>query len=143
MKLSTKGRYGLRLLMEIALHQEQGQVYMKDIALQQQIPYPYSKNIISYLIAGGILRSARGANGGLSLNKSPGQITLLEILQLFEGNMDIVECISNPRACKSFKSCAIRDTWIEMQNAVEKVLKKTTLQDLLESQEKQEALLVG
>jgi Rrf2 family transcriptional regulator, cysteine metabolism repressor len=143
MKLSTKGRYGLRLLMEIALHQEQGQVYMRDIALQQQISYSYGKNIISYLVAGGILRSARGNNGGLSLNKSPEQISLMEVLQLFEGNMDLVECISNPGACKSFKSCAIRDTWVEMQNAMEKVLKKTTLKDLLESQGKREALLVG
>jgi Rrf2 family protein len=143
MKLSTKGRYGLRLLMEIALRQEQCPVAMRDIALQQQVPFPYGKNIISYLIAGGILRSARGANGGLSLNKPPEQITLMEVLQLFEGNMDLVECISNPGACKYFPSCVIRDTWVEMQNAMEKVLEKTTLKDLLESQEKQEAILVG
>jgi Rrf2 family protein len=134
MKLSTKGRYGLRLLMEVALHQHEGPVFMRDVALKQQIPFPYAKLLISHLIAGGILRSARGANGGVTLNKPPEQIKLREILQLFEGKLDLVECIANPGMCKSFRTCAIRDLWVDTQKAIEEVLDTTTLRTLMERQ---------
>jgi Rrf2 family transcriptional regulator, cysteine metabolism repressor len=141
MKYSTKERYGLRLLLDIATHQEQEPVSMKDIASRQQIPFSYAKHVASYLIAGGLLRSARGANGGLSLNKSPGQIKLKEIIQLYDGPVTLVECVSNPSVCKKFQSCAIRDTWVEMQKSVDKVL-ETTVGELMERQ-KEKAQLVA
>jgi len=86
MKLSTRGRYGTRALLELALHQGEGPILLKDIARRQQISVQYLEHLITPLIAGGILRSTRGARGGVSLTRSPEQIKLSEVVQLLEGS---------------------------------------------------------
>jgi Rrf2 family cysteine metabolism transcriptional repressor len=132
MKLSTKGRYGTRALTDIAFHQAEGPVPLKDIARRQQIPLPYLEHLIAPLIEGGIIRSARGVGGGVSLNKSPGKIKLSEVIELLEGSLAPVKCVTDPAVCSRSEFCVTRDIWLELKTAMDGVLKSTTLQDLVE-----------
>ncbi len=134
MKLTTKGRYGTRALLELALNIEKQPVYLKDIAFRQQIPLAYLVQIVSLLISGGIVRSTRGVRGGISLVKDPSEIKLSEVIKLLEGSIDPAECIEKPKVCERADTCVMRDVWIEMKNAMDRVLESTTLQDLLERQ---------
>jgi len=138
MKLSTRGQYGTRALLELALHQGEAPVLLKDIAQRQQISLPYLEHLITPLIAGGIVRSTRGAKGGVSLAKPPQKIRLSEVIQLLEGSTAPVECVNNPETCSRSESCVTRDIWGELKKAMDGVLESTTLQDLVERQKRKE-----
>jgi len=140
MKLSTRGRYGTRVLLDLALHQGEGLVLLRDIAQRQEIPLKYLEHVITPLIAGGIVRSARGARGGVSLAKTPEHIRLSEAIQLLEGQIALVDCVTNPEICSRSKLCVTRDIWCEMKEAMNRVLGSTTLQNLLERHRKKEQL---
>lgn len=134
MKLSTKGRYGTRLMLDIALYCEQGPVLLKDVARRQGISEKYLGHLISPLKAAGLLSSSRGAHGGYALSKPPQEITLAEIIQALEGNLALVECVTRPNICNRGNSCVTRDIWEEMREKMMGVLESTTLQDMLERQ---------
>lgn len=136
MKLTTKGRYGTRALLDIALHQEEEPITLKEIARRQQIPLPYLEHLIPPLVEGGIIRSTRGVGGGISLAKSPGEIHLSEIIGLLENSTAPAECVENPGVCRRAESCATRDIWSEVKAAMDRVLQSTTLQDLVERQKR-------
>ena len=134
MKLSTRGRYGTRMLLDLALHQSEELVLLKDIAQREQISLPYLEHLVTPLIAGGIIRSTRGARGGVSLAKPPEQIKLSEVIQLLEGSIVPVACVNDPGVCSRSESCVTRDIWGELQKAMDGVLESTTLQNLVERQ---------
>ena len=138
MKLSTRGRYGTRALLELALHQGEGPVLLKDIAQRQEIPLKYLEHLITPLIAGGMVRSTRGARGGVSLAKPPEEIKLSEVIQLLEGSIAPVECVNNPGICTRSELCVTRDIWSELKKAMNGILESTTLQDLVERQKRKE-----
>ena len=93
---------------------------------------------MSPLIAGSIIRSTRGARGGISLTKLPEEIKLSEVIQLLEGSTAPVECINNPEVCGRSELCVARDIWDELKKAMDGVLESTTLQDLVERQKRKE-----
>ena len=136
MKLSTRGRYGTRALLELALHHGKGPVLLKDIAQSQQISLPYLEHLITPLIAGGIVWSIRGARGGVSLAQPPEEIRLSEVLQLLEGSIALVECVNDPKYCSRSDFCVTRDIWGELKKVMDGVLESTTLQDLVERQKR-------
>lgn len=136
MKLSTRTRYGTRALLELALRQGEGPVFLKDIARQQQISLSYLEHLVTPLISGGIIRSIKGPRGGITLVKKPEEIKLLEITQLLEGSLAPVECVDNPDTCERSAKCVTRDIWGEVKAAMNNVLETTTLQDLVERQKK-------
>ena len=138
MKLSTRGRYGTRALLDLALHREEEPVLLKDIAQRQQISLLYLEHLITPLIAGGVVRSTRGARGGVSLAKPPEAIRLSEVIQLLEGSIAPVECVNNPGICTRSELCVTRDIWSELKKAMNGVLESTTLQDLVERQKRKE-----
>lgn len=138
MRLSTRGQYGTRALLDLALHQGEGWILLRDIAQRQQIPLRYLEHLIAPLIAGGILRSIRGAKGGVALARPPEEVTLSEVIQLLEGSIAPVECINNPGVCSRSELCAPRDIWGELKKAMDGVLESTTLQDLVERQKRKE-----
>jgi Rrf2 family transcriptional regulator, cysteine metabolism repressor len=140
MKLSTKGRYGTRALLDLAQHRSDEPVALKDIAERQQISLSYLEHLIAPLIAGGILRSVKGPKGGISLAKNPGEIKLSEIIQILEGSTAPVECVDNPTICPRSELCVTRDVWYEMKKAVNLVLESNTLQNLVERQQTKKAL---
>ena len=140
MKLSTKGRYGTRALLDVALHQEDSPVQLKVIAQRQQISLHYLEHIIAPLIAAGLLRSTRGAYGGVSLGKPPQEIVLSEVIQVLEGSITPVECVDDPNVCSRADICVTRDVWTDVKKAMAGVLESVTLQDLVERQKDKQNL---
>ncbi len=134
MKLSTRGQYGTRALLDLALHWGEEPVPLKDIAQRQQISIHYLEHLLTPLIAAGIMRSTRGARGGVCLVRPPHEVRLSEIIQLLEGSIAPVECVNNPRICSRSQLCVTRDIWGELKKAMDGVLESTTLQDLVERQ---------
>ena len=136
MKLSTKGRYGLRALLDLALHQDEGLILLKDVAQRQEVSLPYLEHLITPLIASGLVKSTRGARGGVSLLKPPSEIKLSEVVQLLEGSIAPVDCVNNPELCHRSTFCVTRDIWVKMKEAMNQVLDSQTLQDLVERQKR-------
>jgi Rrf2 family cysteine metabolism transcriptional repressor len=140
MKLSTRGRYGTRVLLDLALHDGKEPIPLKDIAQRQQISLLYLEHIVAPLISVGMIRSTRGARGGVQLAKPPQEIKLSEALGVLEGSIAPVDCINNPEACSRSEFCATRDVWIELKKAMDGVLESKTLQDLVEMQKKKKVV---
>lgn len=138
MKLSTRGQYGTRALLDLALHHGKEPILLKDIARRQQISLSYLEHLISPLIVAGIVRSTKGPKGGVSLAKNPGDIRLSQVINLLEGSMAPVECVDNPEVCSRSASCVTRDIWSEIKKATNGVLESVTLQDLVERQKRKE-----
>jgi len=134
MKISTKGRYGTRLLLDLALHIDEERVLLKDIAQRQDISLLYLERLVSPLVAAGIVRTTRGPRGGVSLAKSPEQIKLSEVINLLEGSTAPVECINDPMVCDRSGICATRDIWDELKKKMDSVLESITIKDLVERQ---------
>lgn len=138
MKLSTRGEYGTRALLDMALHQEEAPVLLRDIARRQEIPPLYLGHLITPLVAAGIIGSSRGARGGVWLARPPREIKLSEVIQLLEGQIAPVECLNDPKFCSRFDLCVTRELWDELKKAMNGVLESTTLQDLMERQQRKE-----
>lgn len=132
MTISTKGRYGLRIMLDLAGHAGET-VKLKDIAGRQEISEKYLEQIIASLNKAGFVRSTRGAQGGYQLVKAPSEYTVGMILRLTEGSLAPVECLSdNALACARDKKCATVEIYRRIYDAVNGVIDNTTLQDLLE-----------
>ncbi len=134
MKLSTRARYGTRTLLDIAINGREGPVLLRNIAQRQQISPMYLEHLITPLVAAGIIRSVRGARGGVWLAKSPQKIRLSEVVCLLEGPIALVECINDPKYCTRSGACVTQEVWDELGKAMAGVLESTTLQDLVERQ---------
>ena len=131
-RISTKGRYGTRIMLELGLNQGKGIMLLKDIAKRQDISVRYLEQIIPGLKAAGLINSNRGAHGGYTLAKLPSDITLKEILYSVEGPLCLVECIKAPDICKRTDLCASRDLWGELNEKIDDYLSSHTLEDLIE-----------
>ncbi len=134
MKLSTRGRYGTRILLDIALNQGEEAVRLADVAKRQAIPLPYLRRLIAPLVRTGLLRTMRGTGGGASLARHPQQIRMREVIECLEGTVSLVECVGNPAFCERSERCASRDLWSEIEKETNKILESTSLQDLVERQ---------
>ena len=142
MKLSTRGRYGTRAILDIALHATGGDpVPLKDIADRQQISKKYLEQFMGRLESDGLVRSIRGAGGGFVLARPADRITLLDIVTALEGPLALVDCIDHPKRCSRSPSCATRDLWGDMTAQMTDFLRSQTLADLCERQRSKE--LVG
>ena len=134
MKLSTRTRYGTRILLELSLHWGEGPVLLKDISRKQQIPLFYLQQLIGRLIKAGIVKTTRGAHGGASLLKPPKEILLSEVIKLLEGSITPVACVDRPELYPRSETCVTHDIWTEVKKAMEGVLESTTFEDLVEKQ---------
>lgn len=138
MKLSTKGRYGTQVMLDLALHHGKGRILLKDIAKRQGISESYLEHLMPLLKAAKLVNSSRGAHGGYTLAKPPHGVKLIDIIQALEGTLAPAECVTTPRVCRRAKSCVARDIWTEVKDAIDKVLESNTLQDLVERQREKE-----
>jgi len=136
MRLSTKGRYGVRLMLELALHYGKGAVLLKTIAEMQQVSEKYLWHLIVPLRAAGLISTKRGVHGGYTLAKPPSQITLKEIVEILEGPMSLVECVKFPSVCERSTFCAARDVWVKLSEKLMETLGSITLEELANSQRK-------
>jgi Rrf2 family protein len=134
MKISTRARYGTKALLELSLHWDKGPVLLKDIAQRQQIPLPYLEQLIRPLVKAGIIKTTRGARGGISLLKPPKEVILSEVIQLLEGSIGPAACVDNPEMYPRSDLCVTHDIWVEVKKAIDGVLKSTTFEDLVERQ---------
>lgn len=134
MKLSTKCRYGARAMVEIARRSGQGPVKRREIAQAQDISDSYLENILIALKHGGLIETIRGARGGYVLKVPPDQISLLEVFNALEGPFLPVGCLDGDDMCGRLDDCQTRQVWKRVQEAVESVLRKETIQSLLDDE---------
>ena len=134
MKLSTRGRYGVRLMLDLALHYGEGPILLKDIAERQGISEKYLWQLINPLKTTGLVNSLRGAHGGYVLGKAPEAISLKTILQILEGPLCLVDCVDNPALCERSLSCISRDIWGVASKNMQQTLEDTTLAAMVERQ---------
>jgi Rrf2 family protein len=134
MKVSTKGRYGTRAMLDVALHADEGLVHLRDIAERQEVSKKYLEHLVARLEADGLLRTIRGAGGGVALARPPSEVTVLDILCALEGSLAPVECVERPEVCSRSVNCGARDLWTELGGIVTEFLGSVTLDDLRERQ---------
>ncbi|MEI6126198.1 MAG: Rrf2 family transcriptional regulator [Pseudomonadota bacterium] len=138
MKLSTKGRYGARAMVDIAMQNAQGPALMKDIATRQNISPKYLDHILSALRRAGLLKNIRGRGGGYMLTRPAAQINLKNIIEAVEGSLAPAECVDNTSICDRISQCPTRDIWKKLKETIENVLEETTLESLIDAQKAKE-----
>ena len=131
--ISTKGRYGTRLMIRLAKNYEKEPLFLKTIAEQEEISQGYLEQILPMLKNAKLITSSRGANGGYSLTKLPQKITLKNIIEALEGPVKITECVDNPKTCCKHKKCPSRKIWCKLKKTITKTLEETTLKDLVDN----------
>jgi Rrf2 family cysteine metabolism transcriptional repressor len=131
MNISTKGRYAVRAMLDLALQSSDGPTLIKDISKRQEISDLYLEQLFNRLKTAGLLRSVRGPKGGFMLTRPPVEIRLIDIFEAMEGPIAPVDCVDNATLCTRADSCVTRDVWAEMKKAMVRVLESTTLQDLV------------
>jgi len=143
MKLSTRARYGVRLMIALALNYPNGPVFLKDIAKGENISEKYLSLIMIPLRSAGLVNSIRGAHGGYSLAKEPSQINLKEIVDVLEGDSSLVDCVKDPSTCPRVPICVSRDVWAMIGGKISETLSAITLDTLVKmNQEKtQQAIM--
>lgn len=140
MKLSTRTRYGIRAILELAQNYGKGPVQLKIVARNQGISVKYLEQLMAMLKSAGIVNSIRGSKGGYILAKSPEQIKLSDCFNCLEGPVVTVECVENDNYCPRISDCIAREVWAEIQKAVMTVLESMTLQNLLDKTKNNETL---
>ena len=134
MKISTRGRYAIRLMMDLADNQTGEPVKLKDAARRQGISEKYLEQIISVLNKNGFVRSVRGAQGGYLIARDPSEYTVGMILRATEGSLSPVECVDGSGSCERESGCAARILWGKVSDAINQVMDSITLQDLVDWQ---------
>ncbi|MCF8018862.1 transcriptional regulator of cysteine biosynthesis [Petrocella atlantisensis] len=136
MKLSTKGRYGLRAMIDLAIHSKENQVSIKSISERQEISENYLERIIALLKKAGYVKSTRGAQGGYMLTKKPDQISVGNILRALEGDLNPVDCslINDDKVCSESSLCVTKFVWKRISDSINDVVDNISLQDLVNEQ---------
>lgn len=133
MKISTKGRYALRMMVDLAEHKENGFIALKDIAKRQNVSKKYLEQIVPVLNGAGLLTTNRGNKGGYKLSKEPSEYTVGEILRITEGNVAPVSCLeAEVNACERKDCCQTLFVWEGLYKAVNDYLDSITVQDILD-----------
>jgi Rrf2 family protein len=136
MKLSTRGRYGMRLMLELASNYGQGPLSMSAISRRQDIPVKYLEQLIIPLKKQGLIESVRGPKGGHMLTRPPSEISVWEVVNLLETRVLLLDCLSDPSVCEHVEECLIRPVWGKAYEAMKRIFEDTTLEDILRHQER-------
>jgi Rrf2 family cysteine metabolism transcriptional repressor len=131
MKLSTRTRYGMRAIIELAQHEEKRPLQLKAIAERQDISVKYLEQLMSLLRSSGFVRSVRGSKGGYVLARPADQIRLSEIFRALEGSVTTAECTEDADYCGRSADCIAREVWMEVEAAIHNVLSGITLAELV------------
>ena len=134
MKVSTKGDYGVRALVELAHRYGQGPVQSAEIASRQEIPETYLDQLLTTLRRAGFIRSVRGPQGGHSLISEPREVTLSGVLLALEGSLAPIPCVDDPEACTKEGGCVQREVWERVRDATQEILESVTIADLAEKE---------
>lgn len=133
-KLSTKGRYGTRLMLNLALHYNEGKeaVVLKNISKEEDLSIRYLEQIIIPLKINKLVKSVRGAGGGYTLARHPSDISLCQIIEVLEGSCALVDCVEDPAICERRTECATYEIWCEASDLLKSYFDSKTLQDLVQ-----------
>lgn len=132
MKISTKGRYALIVMVDIATHDEDGYVSISDISKRCNISNKYLEQITSYLKKADLLEISRGKNGGYRLKKDPSKIKAGDILRVSEGKLEIMFCDYEGETCLSKKGCLVKPFWKKLEKRIYEFVDSYTLEDIIE-----------
>jgi len=135
MKLSTRTRYGVRAMVELALNNSKLPLPAKIIAQRQDISIKYLEQLMTTLKSQGLIRSLRGAKGGYLLARAANQIKISEIFNCLEGPALPVECLESETVCERAADCITRQVWMQVRDAIDNILESITLQDLVDKTE--------
>ena len=135
MKLSTKGRYGVKAMVELAINYGQEPLSIKTISQRQNISEYYLEQLFSPLRKAELIKSIRGAQGGYILNREPKDIKISDIMLVLEGPIEIAECIEST-GCDNIDCCATRLLWTKIKNSIDEVMESITLQDIVDDYDK-------
>lgn len=131
MKISAKARYGLRILMDIALHADEDHPrLMKEICETEDLSEKFTSRLVIPLREAGMITSTRGKAGGFRLARRPHEITLLEIIETLQGPVALIDCLAENPVCARTKTCAAREIWSDITNSIRRTLAATTLESL-------------
>ena len=134
MKVSTKGDYGVRALVELAHHYGQGPVQSAEIAARQQVPETYLDQLLTILRRAGFIRSVRGPQGGHALIRDPKEVRLSEVMTALEGSLAPIACVDDPEACTRTGGCVQREVWEQVRDATLQILENVSIGDLAEKE---------
>ena len=135
MKLSTKGRYGVKAMVELAINYGCSPLSIKTISSRQNISEYYLEQLFSPLRKANLITSIRGAQGGYKLSKAPKEITVADIMYVLEGPIEVADCIEGA-SCDNIDCCATRLLWEKIKNSIDSVMASVTLQDIVNDYEK-------
>lgn len=135
MRISTRTRYGLRALADLARGYPDRPIPLAEVARRQRISVKYLEQVVAILKAAKLVKPIRGVNGGYVLAMPPAEISLREVFDTLEGPAVLVECVGDPGPCPLAEVCPTRETWFEMSRALFRILESTTVGDLLERSE--------
>jgi Rrf2 family protein len=134
MRLSTRGRYGVRFMLDLALHYGKEPVVLKELAERQNISAKYLDQLVGGLRKAGLVKTKRGIRGGFRLAKPPEKINLVEVVETVEGPINVVNCVAHPDGCPRSMECVTRDVWENVANAIKKELSQVSLADMVDRQ---------
>ena len=133
MKISTKGRYALRMMLDLAEHKNEGFIALKEIAERQEVSKKYLEQIVPLLNKAGVLRTNRGFQGGYQLAREPDQYTVGDILRITEGSLAPIACLEDePNLCKRQERCEVLEVWQGLYRVMVDYLDGVTLQDIID-----------
>ncbi len=136
MKVSTKGDYGVRALVELAHHYGEGPMQSAAIASRQEVPEPYLDQLLTALRRAGFIRSVRGPQGGHALIRAPEEVKLSDVMLALEGSLAPLACVDDPDACTKTGGCVQRGVWEQVRDATLEILENVSIGDLAEKERK-------
>ncbi len=136
MRLSTRSRYGVRMMLALGISDKNAPIFLKDIARTEEISEKYLSQIIIPLKAKGLVNTFRGAHGGYMLSRPASEIRLKEIIEPLEGDLSLVDCVKKPEICGRSTACVTRDIWNDMSAMLSEFLDAFTLEDLVQKYKK-------
>ena len=142
MKISTRSRYGVRMMLALAKNYGKGSLFLKDIAKTEDISEKYLSQIIIPLRGVGLVHSIRGAHGGYKLAKEPAKITMKDIVDVLEGER-LIDCVKDHAACSRMGSCASRDIWRMLEGKISDILASITLEKLVQMDQDSALRMMG
>lgn len=134
-RVSTKGRYGLRAMVDLAAHGDHGPVQAADIARRQGVSSKYSQAILAELRAAGLVRAIRGPRGGFRLARPATEVTALDVVAALEGDLSMVECVADAANCERAEGCATRQVWSAAGEAIRAALESFTIDALADGRD--------
>jgi Rrf2 family protein len=143
MRISTRTRYGMRLMINLARNFNNGYSFLKDVAKSESISEKYLSLIVIPLKSAGFLNAIRGSHGGYSLSKPPSEIRIKDIIETMEGDLCLLECVKNKSACIRSSNCVSRDLWLGLSNEIVGYLNSLTLEDIINMQNTKNEKLVN